>query len=402
MARVNGGRTSGGARFCPECGKPNQADARFCASCGSPLGGSVPAGANGPSPSVYAEPSRGQVPYAIVAVALIAVIGALVWAILGRAPQKADTQGEVPATSVASAAKGESEAKGESAAKGESEAKKEPATEEESVEAEAPTFVVEFLGSGADSGSMKPVEAKKGETVVLPKCKFKRDGYKFESWTDGSGNEYEPGDSLEMSRDVTLSAKWVAAEKKNAESKADANASANIQVTTNVPETKTQPSQPQIAAPPVASDDVAPQSTPASTFPRKWSGTYIGTSSYAEGDGHISRAVAFHFTTVTETGYLEGICYVGTDDTGPGETYGTCYISGNVDWNTGAISFHGTGWIDQGGLGDLREYSGMVDFSSASMGGSAWDIGTGLYETPWNARAVDQIYIWQNGSQTVV
>lgn len=146
----------------------------------------------------------------------------------------------------------------------------------------------------------------------------------------------------------------------------------------------------------------APATNHADSFPRKWSGTYVGTSSYVEGDHHINRAVAFNWTTVTESGHLEGICYVGTEDTGPGETYGTCYVSGDVNWDSGEINFSGTEWIDQGGLGDLRQYSGTVDLSSRTMGGSAWDVGTGLYETPWNVSAVDQISIMQNGSVTTV
>ncbi len=144
----------------------------------------------------------------------------------------------------------------------------------------------------------------------------------------------------------------------------------------------------------------APATNHADSFPRKWSGTYVGTSSYVEGDHHINRAVAFNWTTVTESGHLEGICYVGTEDAGPGETYGTCYVSGDVNWDSGEINFSGTEWIDQGGLGDLRQYSGTVDLSSRTMSGSAWDVGTGLYETPWNVSAVDQISIMQNGSVT--
>lgn len=66
------------------------------------------------------------------------------------------------------------------------------------------------------------------------------------------------------------------------------------------------------------------------------------------------------------------------------------------------MSFQGTKWIDQGGLGDLREYSGAVDFSAQTMGGSAWDVGTGLYKTPWSVNAVGEISIWQNGNQTTI
>ena len=146
-----------------------------------------------------------------------------------------------------------------------------------------------------------------------------------------------------------------------------------------------------------------PEPTPAESFPRRWSGTYIGTSSLANtSDHHISRAVAFDFTSVSESGQLEGICYVGADYQGPGETWGTCYISGTVNWDTGSITMEGTGWIDQGGLGDLRSYSGTVNFSAKTMSGTAWDLRTGDYETPWNISAVDQISILQNGNLVTV
>lgn len=146
-----------------------------------------------------------------------------------------------------------------------------------------------------------------------------------------------------------------------------------------------------------------PEPTPAESFPRRWSGTYIGTSSLANtSDHHISRAVAFDFTSVSESGHLEGVCYVGADYQGPGETWGTCYVSGTVNWDTGSITMEGTGWIDQGGLGDLRSYSGTVNFSARTMSGTAWDLRTGDYETPWNISAVDQISILQNGNLVTV
>ena len=93
---------------------------------------------------------------------------------------------------------------------------------------------------------------------------------------------------------------------------------------------------------------------------------------------------------------------MGSAETGAGETYGTCYVTGFVHWDNGEISIQGTEWIDQGGLGDLREYGGSVNFPAQTMGGSAWDVCTGLYETPWNVSAVSEINIWQDGNLTTI
>jgi hypothetical protein len=242
----------------------------------------------------------------------------------------------------------------------------------------ASSVTISFDGNEADSGDTSPVSCKKGDRVTLPKCGFSREGYEFSNWVDEAGVEYEPGDTLIANDNLTLTAVWNVV----------ATATPQIAKPNN-------PSEATLETPSVPSESLV------SSFPRKWSGTYIGTSSYVEG-GHITRAVAFDFTTVTDSGHLEGICYVGIEQTGPGETYGTCYITGDVDWSSGSIHFTGTDWIDQGGLGELREYSGTVDFANQAMGGSAWDVGTGNYEAPWSVRAVSEIAIWQNGSLTRV
>ncbi len=119
----------------------------------------------------------------------------------------------------------------------------------------------------------------------------------------------------------------------------------------------------------------------AKTFPRGWYGTYEGWTSHGEtGDDTIERSVMFGFESVSDSGDLEGYCYVGLGDDAPGATEASYYISGHVDWNTGAIFVAGTKWINQGGLDDLRQYEGTVDFSSNTMSGTASDVGTHAYE----------------------
>ena len=267
---------------------------------------------------------------------------------------------------------------------------------------------VAFSGGSYAKGKMSAIEVDKDDVLTLPDCDYTRKGYSFDYWR-ANGEDFSPGDKVTVSKDTTFTATWTAdesesdnkedssANKDNSESsgsKNDDSASTKSESPVTTITTPTQQSQPE-TQPEV-------QKSPAESFPHKWQGTYTGTSSYVAGDGHITRAVAFNFSTVMESGYLEGICYVGTYDRGAGETYGTCYISGNVDWSTGAISLRGTGWIDHGGLGELREYSGSVNFSAQTMGGTAWDVGTGNYETPWNISAVSEIAIEQNGSMTRV
>ena len=243
------------------------------------------------------------------------------------------------------------------------------------VPTKAKIHTITFIGAGGE-GSMDECKVDDGGSFVVPKCAFTRDGYDFDLWIDESGKEYEPGDTIVPDANIILAARWIASASQN-------QSDASSQQPSSNPSTST------------------PKS-PATTFPRLWSGTYVGTSSYVPGDHHINRAVALEFTTVSDDGYIEGVCYVGTSDTGPGETYGTCTISGNVDWDTGSIYFRGTGWIDQGGLGELREYTGTVLHSSQSMNGMAGDLGSGLYETPWEVRAVSEINILQNGNLTTV
>ena len=318
------------------------------------------------TPSPYAaQPNpqnnkRNLAPLIAVVVVLVAILGGLLAFILLN-----------PGASTSSSSAGSSSTSNSSAASG------------------SGGTVVSFDGGSADSGSMESIEVGDDGSIVVPKCSYKRDGYEFVSWVDDKGNEYEPGDSLKASKSTTLTAKWT-----SAKADQDSSSSSGSSSSSNAGNSS--------SAPQKSDTQTTQKASPAASFPRLWSGTYIGTSSYVGGDHHISRAVAFNFTSVTDSGDLEGICYVGSDETGAGETYGTCYVAGNVDWSSGAISIYGTGWIDQGGLGDLREYGGTVNFSTQTMGGTAWDIGTGLYETPWDLHAVSEINIWQNGSLTTV
>ncbi len=309
-----------------------------------------------------AAPSRSTsrwLPYALVGVVCVAVIAF----VLGSALGAGGAGGATPTTAASAAAPSKA-----------------------ATATSTNTVSVSFDGGSADSGTMDALEATQGSNFVVPACTFSRTGYVFKCWVDDNGTAYNPGDMFVPTSSMKLTAQW---ESVTTESAATPVADSTSSATRSPSNSKTAPA-------------ASPKQSHAETFPRMWSGTYVGTSSYVGGDHHITRAVAFDLSVVEESGYFEGTCYVGAEEGGPGEAYGTCTISGNVDWNSGDISFQGNYWIDHGTLGDLREYSGTVDFSSQSMGGSAWDVGTGLYETPWNVHAVDQISILQNGSLTTV
>ncbi len=289
---------------------------------------------------------------------------------------------------------------------------------------------VTFSGGSDAKGEMNTVEVDKDGVLTLPSCDFTRDGYSFNCW-HAVDKDYSPGNRVTVSENTTFTATWTSVEQEpdkiaddgsNNDTNTDSNAGGeepkkeeSPAATTPTPTPQPQPViqlSPQVVVQPAPQTEQQPvaqpapqtesQQSPAESFPRKWQGTYTGTSSYVAGDHHITRAVAFNFSTVTESGYLEGTCYVGTYDRGDGETYGSYYISGNVDWDTGTISFQGTGWIDRGGLGELRDYSGSVNFSAQTMNGTACGVGTGSYETPWNVSVTGEIAIEQDGSVTRV
>ena len=167
----------------------------------------------------------------------------------------------------------------------------------------------------------------------------------------------------------------------------------NVPVQTQTPSpvtTQTTPvAQPVAESDPQQSTDGQSQNNESSTsraadFPRSWSGTYDG---YDGEDRKISRSVTFDFTSVSDGGDLEGTCYVGVDEKGVGATNASYRISGHVDWDSGEVYVAGTEWLHDGGLKDLRQYEGTVDFGAKSMSGIASDVGTHDYEGAWRMSA---------------
>lgn len=72
---------------------------------------------------------------------------------------------------------------------------------------------VNFDGNGADEGGMVEQVLFEGDSLTLPDCKFKRDGYLFTHWTTNLGKgvgtkEYLVGDEYVVLGSVTFYANW--------------------------------------------------------------------------------------------------------------------------------------------------------------------------------------------------
>ena len=76
-------------------------------------------------------------------------------------------------------------------------------------------LTVTFEANGSDDfpveGTMEPQTVTEKETTALTANAFTRKGFKFDSWNtepDGTGTRYENGQSVTLSKDITLYAKW--------------------------------------------------------------------------------------------------------------------------------------------------------------------------------------------------
>ena len=241
-------------------------------------------------------------------------------------------------------------------------------TESGTATAEVETYTIKYRkGSSDATGSMDEDTVEPGNKVKLPSCAFKRSGYTFDGWLGEDDKEYSVGDRVTINEDTAFTAIW---KKDKSEEEPSA------------PSTPSAPSAPTVTPKTLPSNP-----SMANSFPLKWAGTYTGFTD----DVAIERQLLFEFSRPSDTGDLTGICYVGVSQTGSGALYGDYYVSGTVNWDTGAIHLVGTSWIDQGGLGDLREYDGTVNFSGQSMSGSCYDVGTNDYKSNWQVYATNTL-----------
>lgn len=306
------------------------------------VGGTPNATAAAYAPQASPEPQRVGVSKPLIAllIALIFAIGGVSYALYMTSSSSGGTNGDTSASSPQETG----------------------STSTGTATAEIETYTIKYRkGSDEASGSMDEDTVEPGNKVKLPTCTFKRSGYTFDGWLGEDDKEYSEGDRVTITKDTTFTAIW----------KQD--------------KPEEEPSTP--SAPTVAPKTLPSNPSMANSFPLKWAGTYTGFTD----DVAIERQLLFEFSRPSNTGDLTGICYVGVTQTGSGALYGNYYVSGTVNWDTGAIHLTGTSWIDQGGLGDLREYDGTVNFTGQSMSGTCYDVGTSDYQSNWRVSSTSTL-----------
>lgn len=217
---------------------------------------------------------------------------------------------------------------------------------------DADQCTISYLGAGAE-GSMASATVDYGTEYVLPKCAFTWSGHEFELWVDEGGMTYEPGDTLLVNGDKTLVARW------KDTSQAATNAAGSGASNTSQ---SSQPSQSTSSS----------SALSASTFPRNWRGTYEGYSEFTS-DNVIRRQCSMDFTSVSSGGALEAVVYIGVSENADGATTGSYAASGSIDWQTGKIHLEGTRWVNQGGLIGWGGFNGTVSASDWSISGQWYD-----------------------------
>jgi uncharacterized repeat protein (TIGR02543 family)/LPXTG-motif cell wall-anchored protein len=72
-------------------------------------------------------------------------------------------------------------------------------------------FTVTFHGGGSATGAITLRTVDEGATLTLPGNWFTRDGFMFSGWNtavEGTGDAYQPGDTLTLTGNITLYAQW--------------------------------------------------------------------------------------------------------------------------------------------------------------------------------------------------
>jgi len=74
------------------------------------------------------------------------------------------------------------------------------------------TYTIRF-DPGEGSGTMSEIVVKKGESVLLPTCEYKKEGYNFYHWTEYPMNRYVAGNNAVYTptKSITLKALWTPA-----------------------------------------------------------------------------------------------------------------------------------------------------------------------------------------------
>jgi len=103
---------------------------------------------------------------------------------------------------------------------------------------------VEVITIGFDanggSGSMNPIFAQAGESVVLEANKFTCDGYSFDGWNtdkDGKGTAYADKATVKAEEDMTLYAQWKVPSSTTAKTGTASSASSSSSSSSSTPKT---------------------------------------------------------------------------------------------------------------------------------------------------------------------
>lgn len=238
--------------------------------------------------------------------------------------------------------------------------------------AKAKTATISYAGGGA-KGKMKSVKLTSGEDYTLPDCAFSRSGYEFIYWLDANGYCYNPGDTITAYENTKFTAQWI-----KTSSDDDGEEEPTYAPADSMQDDPSE-SDPITPVTPVDSEPAEPTPSPSlPDFSHIWNGTYDGED---DNGNPTTRDMVFEFTSVSDSGALEGNCYV------RGSKSGSSTVAGNIDWNTGDIYLHQTGWIDQGDIGPEREYRGNVDFANGTMSGYLSTLGADNFDVAWRCSA---------------
>ncbi len=133
-------------------------------------------------------------------------------------------------------------------------------------------------------------------------------------------------------------------------------------------------------------EQVSQQTSDApSSFPHKWTGTYVGRSDHTA-SGNVDRYVDMEFTEVLSDGKVKGVCYVGRGQ--QGYSHSSYNIEGTISWDLGTIEVEGTSWIDHGDMETWGGFRGSINMSDWTIDGEWYapqrpDAGT----SPWSMSA---------------
>ena len=291
------------------------------------------------------------------------------------------------------------------------------------------TCTVSFASGNADGGAMTPLVVHVGSSVTVPKCAFIYGKHEFMGWKDSNGKMWQPGTTLVVEGDTTLTATWdndqctvtfaspegpeghmaerlvvrgarftappctfvwrghtfwawVAPDGSAYKPGDEVVCTGDMTLTSSWDHVEEEePVEEEVESAPAA-----PALLPE-TLPAVWVGSYGGYSDMAP-NGVILRAVEVDIFEIDPSGRITGTVNVGVADEFPGMATGSYAFEGAIDWQTGAISLTGTAWTNQGGLQQMGSFAGTIDTATWRITGQWIDPAGQLTPSAWEMTAV--------------